>query len=95
MECCYIPVLLWKRVLLSWDHILKTAKARHSNVIPFDSQYTTVDIGYKNHLFGNGFFSIHYYLNRTGYKNILSIISRTISSQVLIFSFIHNQFCNF
>ena len=34
MECCYIPVLLWKRVLISWGHSLKTAIARHSNVIP-------------------------------------------------------------
>ena len=48
MECCYIPVLLWKRVLVSWGHILKTAIARHSNVIPFDSEYTTVETGYKN-----------------------------------------------
>ena len=41
MECCYIPVLLWKRVLVSWGYILKTTIAKHSNVIPFDSEYTT------------------------------------------------------
>ena len=40
MECCYIPVLLWKRVLVSWGHILKTAGARHSGVSPFDCKYT-------------------------------------------------------
>ena len=40
MECCDIPVLLWKRVLVSWGYILKTARARHSNVIPFGSQKT-------------------------------------------------------
>ena len=38
MECCYIPVLLWKRILLSWSHILKTARARHSNVILLDCE---------------------------------------------------------
>ena len=38
MECCYIAVLLWKRVLIIWGYILKTAIARHSNIIPFDSQ---------------------------------------------------------
>ena len=27
MECSYIPVLLWKRVLVSWGYILKTAIA--------------------------------------------------------------------
>ena len=40
MECCNIPVLLWKRVWVSWGYyILKTATARHSNVVPFDSEY--------------------------------------------------------
>ena len=38
MECSYIPVLLWKRVLVSWGYILKTAIARYSNIIPFDSK---------------------------------------------------------
>ena len=33
--------VLWKRVLVSWGYILKTTKATHSNVIPFDSEYTT------------------------------------------------------
>ena len=41
MERWYIPVLLWKRVLVSWRYILKTTMATHSNVIPFDSDYTT------------------------------------------------------
>ena len=41
IECCYIPVLLWKRVLVSWGYIMKTEIATHSNVIPFDSEYTT------------------------------------------------------
>ena len=41
MECYYIPVLLWKRVLVSWCYILKTAIARHSNLIPFDSKWAT------------------------------------------------------
>ena len=40
MECWYIPVLLWKRVLVSLGHILKTTRARHLNVIPFDWKYT-------------------------------------------------------
>ena len=40
MECCYIPVLLWKRVLVSWGYILRIAIAKHSKVIPFDSEYT-------------------------------------------------------
>ena len=35
-QICYIPVLLWKRVLVSSSHILKTARAKHSNVSPFD-----------------------------------------------------------
>ena len=38
MECSYIPVLLWKRVLVSWGYILKTAIASYSNIIPFDSK---------------------------------------------------------
>ena len=41
MESSYIPVLLWKRVLVSWSYILKTAIARHSNLIPFDSKWDT------------------------------------------------------
>ena len=41
MECWYIPVLLWKRVLVSWRYILKTTMVTHSNVIQFDSEYTT------------------------------------------------------
>ena len=40
MECWYIPVLLWKCVLVSWG-CMKTAIATHSNVIPFDCEYTT------------------------------------------------------
>ena len=51
MECCYIPVLLWKRVLVSWRYILKTAIATHSNVIPFDSEYEIFDnVPYWSHL---------------------------------------------
>ena len=38
MECYYIPVLLWKRVLVSFGYILKTAIGRHLNVILFDSK---------------------------------------------------------
>ena len=41
MECWYIPVLLWKRVLVGWSCILKAAIATPSNVIPFDSEYNT------------------------------------------------------
>ena len=41
MESSYIPVLLWKRVLVSWGYILKTVIARHSNLIPFDSKWAT------------------------------------------------------
>ena len=37
-------MLLWKRVLVSWGYILKTAIARYSNVIPFDSQSTILTI---------------------------------------------------
>ena len=34
IKCYYIPVLLWKRVLVSWGHIiLKTTRTRHSNLI--------------------------------------------------------------
>ena len=41
MECYYIPVLLWERALVSWGHILKTARAILSNLIPFDCEWTT------------------------------------------------------
>ena len=40
MECSYIPLLLWKRVLVNWGHILKTVIPRYSKVIPFDGKYT-------------------------------------------------------
>ena len=33
MECCYITVLLWERVLVSWGYILRIAIAKHSKVI--------------------------------------------------------------